>query len=158
MDDNFSHNPNPNYLNPLMLWRCQRLSETGDESQLDLEPIDLVFAIAEDIDNCVSCGDLVGAISQIERAILLFPTCPNLYAELAHFYAQTGDIQQATANYDLAIDLNPTDESLQHWQNELDDWTWDLELPNLDTTELDQAIEAVGDRNVWRLLDSVNYG
>ena len=77
-----------------MLWRCQRLSETGDESQLDLEP----------------------------------------------------------------IDLNPTDKSLQQWRHELDDWTWDLELANLDTTELDRAIEAVGDRNVWRLLDRVNYG
>lgn len=122
-----------------MLRRCLRLSETCQEFQIDLDQIDLAFAIAKDIDDCIDRGDLSGAIFHINRAILLFPASTNLYADLANFHSQMGNIQQAITNYDLEIsiqersanEIDPTNKLLQHWRNELDDWTWDLELLNL---------------------------
>jgi tetratricopeptide (TPR) repeat protein len=140
-----------------MLRRYPRSSKTGQEPQLDLDRIDLVVAIAEDIDNCLDRGDLFGAIFQIERAILLCPDSANLYADLANSHSQIGNIQQAIANYDRAIELDPTNKSLQHWRNELDDWTWDLELLNPDNIELEREIEEVCERNVSLLLDNLNY-
>lgn len=140
-----------------MLRQYPKSNQTGQEPQLDLDPIDLVVAIAEDIDNCLDLGDLSGAIFHINRAILLLPDSANLYADLANLHSQIGDIQQAIANYDRAIELDPTNESLQHWRNELDDWTWDLELLNPDDIELEREIDEVCERNVSLLLDNLNY-
>jgi Tfp pilus assembly protein PilF len=75
--------------------------------------------VVEEIYSCVEDGDILGAIDRLDRAIQSQPNCAHFYAERANFYAQSGNVQQAIADYDSAIAIQPDNQLFQHWRSQL---------------------------------------
>jgi tetratricopeptide (TPR) repeat protein len=72
--------------------------------------------VVEEIYSCAEDGDILGAIDRLDRAIYY---CAHFYAERASFYSQIGNMQQAIADYDRAIAIQPDNQLFQHWRSQL---------------------------------------